>query len=237
MAMTRRRRFLIVASLTVSLLGATVMIVPPLLWGDGIDYSHVAAIQTTTREFQDPSSLAKAWALPVAQRYRAGLHYQSNGSFCGPASVANVMRSLGHEGDQKTVLNGTGMSTFLGVLPGGMTLDQLADVAQKKLSAKVTILRDLDLEAFRAHLRGTNDPSRRYIMNFNRGPLFGKSMGHHSPIAGYLADEDLVLVLDVNEKYGPWLARSERLLEAIDTVDRATHKKRGLLLMEEPTTP
>jgi len=54
---------------------------------------------TTTREFQDPSSLSKAWALPVAQRYRAGLHYQSNGSFCGPASVANVMRSLGHEGD------------------------------------------------------------------------------------------------------------------------------------------
>ena len=74
-------------------------------------------------------------------------------------------------------------------------------------------------------------------MNFNRGPLFAKSMGHHSPIAGYLADEDLVLVLDVNEKYGPWLARSERLLEAINTVDRATHKKRGLLLMEEPASP
>ena len=112
----------------------------------------------------------------------------------------------------------------------------VADVAQKKLGAKVTILRDLDLEVFRAHLRGTNDPSRRYIMNFNRGPLFGNPWGN-SPIAGYLADEDLVLVLDVNEKYGPWLARSERLLEAINTVDRATHQKRGLLLMEEPTSP
>ena len=27
-----------------------------------------------------------------------------------------------------------------------------------------------------------------------------------------------------------------RLLEAINTADRATHKKRGLLLMEEPTS-
>src|SRR5205814_9068953 len=66
---------------------------------------------------------------------------------------------------------------------------------------------------FRAHLRFANDTSRRYVVNFTRGPLFGMGGGHHSPIAGYLVNEDLVLVLDVNEKYGPWLVKSERLYE------------------------
>jgi hypothetical protein len=56
--------------------------------------------------------------------------------------------------------------------------------------------------------------------------------GHHSPIAGYLADQDLVLVLDVNRKYGPWLVQSARLYDAMNTVDTGSGKKRGLLLIE-----
>ena len=41
-----------------------------------------------------------------------------------------------------------------------------------------------------------------------------------------------MLVLDVNEKYGPWLAKSERLYEAMNTLDTVAQKKRGLLLIE-----
>jgi hypothetical protein len=37
----------------------------------------------------------------------------------------------------------------------------------------------------------------------------------------------------LNEKYRPWLAKSERLYQAMDTVDRSAGKKRGLLLIEE----
>ena len=81
-----------------------------------------------------------------------------------------------------------------------------------------------------------NDPTRRYIINFTRGPLFGTGGGHHSPLAGYLSEEDLVFVLDVNKKYGPWLVKPERLYEAMNTVDRSAGKKRGLLLIrhDEP---
>jgi hypothetical protein len=108
----------------------------------------------------------------------------------------------------------------------------LAAIADQKVGRKVTVLRDLDLAGFRQYLRLSNDTSRRYVVNFTRGPLFGTGSGHHSPIAGYLVDEDLVLVLDVNEKYGPWLAKSERLYEAMNTVDTGAQKKRGLLLIE-----
>jgi hypothetical protein len=117
-------------------------------------------------------------------------------------------------------------------LPEGLTLDQLADIARQKLGRNVTVLRDLDLAAFREQLSRANDPSRRYVINFSRGPLFGTGGGHHSPIAGYLDEDDLVLILDVNKKYGPWLIKSQRLYEAMNTVDTTAQKRRGLLLIE-----
>jgi hypothetical protein len=204
-------------------------VVPPLLWGDGADYSRVVSIKTT-REYQDPALLAKAWALPAAAMYRSEFESQTNASFCGPTSVVDVMRSLHARGDQSTVLEGTGFTTFLGFLPRGLTLDDVGKIARTRLKRDVTVLRDLDLATFREQVQKSNDPSRRYIVNFTRGPLFGRGGGHHSPIGGYLSDEDLVFVLDVNKKYGPWLVTPDRLYEAMNTLDHG--KKRGLLVME-----
>src|SRR5207248_3969014 len=65
----------------------------------------------------------------------------------------------------------------------------------------VTVLRDLTPDAFREELRHANDLSRRYVVNFARGRIFGAGVGHHWPLGGYLEAEDLVLVLDVNEKF------------------------------------
>ena len=42
----------------------------------------------------------------------------------------------------------------------------------------------------------------------------------------------LVLVLDVNADFGPWLVTSERLFTAMDSVDSSSGKKRGLLLLD-----
>ncbi|MFL5415667.1 MAG: phytochelatin synthase family protein [Myxococcales bacterium] len=78
------------------------------------------------------------------------------------------------------------------------------DLARKKTGRRVTVLRDLDMEGFRQELTHANDPGRRYTVNFTRGPLFGRGGGHHSPI-GALAEDDLVLVLDVNANFRPWL--------------------------------
>ena len=235
MAMTRAKKILLSMVVVLIALAGAVVVVPQLLWADRANYSGAVSIKTT-HEYQDPALLAKAWALPVAARYRSEIDFQHNGSFCGPTSVVNVMHSLGLGGDQGTVLAGTDISTILGFLPGGITLDQLATVAEQRLGKNGTVLRDLDLAGFREHLRQVNDPSRRYIINFTRGPLFGTGGGHHSPIAGYLSEEDLVLVLDVNKKYGPWLTKPDRLYEAMNTVDRASGKKRGLLLLRQASS-
>ena len=92
------------------------------------------------------------------------------------------------------------------------------------------MLRDLSEEQFREHLRRSNDPGRRYMVNFSREQVFGAGAGHHSPIGGYLEQEDLVFVLDVNQRFQPWLVERSRLFSAVDTFDG--EKKRGLLLIE-----
>ncbi len=192
--------------------------------------SSVTSIERAA-SYQSPALLEKAWALPVAATYRAGYDVQRNASFCGPASVVNVQRSLGARSDQSVVLEGTGVSTVFGFVPG-LTLDELASVTRHRTGRNVTILRELDLPTLRTELTKANDPSVRFIANFHRGPLFGRGGGHHSPIAGYLPEEDLVFVLDVNASYQPWLVSPERLLEAMNTVDSATGLERGLLRIE-----
>lgn len=176
------------------------------------------------------ASISRAWELPVAHAFQRKVGWQSNGSLCGPASLANVNRSLGDPAvDEQTVLKGTGRC-WSGFCIAGLTLDELAEVARANSSRKVTVLRDLTPETFREHLRRSNDPGRRYVVNFDRKAIFGSGAGHHSPIGGYLEAEDLVFVLDVNRAFGPWLIERSRLFTAMSTMDG--NKSRGLLLIE-----
>jgi hypothetical protein len=229
--MARTRKIVLWTALVALLLGGSAVVLPIFISEGHADYARVVSIKET-RDYQDPALLQKAWALPVATAYRADIDYQQNGSVCGPTSLVNVLHSLKQAGNQESILQGSGFSTVMGYLPEGLTLDQLADIARQKLQRRVTVLRDLDLAAFREQLKWVNDPARRYVINFSRGPLFGTGGGHHSPIAAYLNQEDLVLVLDVNKKYGPWLVKSDRLYEAMNTVDATAQRKRGLLLIE-----
>jgi len=112
----------------------------------------------------------------------------------------------------------------------GLTLDELAGLARAKTRRRVTVLRDMSVEGFREHLKRSNDSAHRYIINFDRKMIFGASGGHHSPISGYLENEDLVFVLDVNREYRPWLVERARLFDAMNTWDG--DKKRGMLLIE-----
>jgi hypothetical protein len=187
-----------------------------------------AAIEASVE--QSPQLLNRAWTLPVAGGFGRILNWQTNGSLCGPASVANVFRSIGEdETSEAEVLEGTGWCR-LGFCWMGLTLDELAELARAHTQRSVTVLRGLTPEEFQRHMEASNNPSKRYIVNFSREAIFGAGVGHHSPIGGYLQAEDLVFVLDVNERFKPWLVSREKLYSAVNTFDGA--QKRGLLLIE-----
>ncbi|MBB3235182.1 phytochelatin synthase family protein [Phyllobacterium endophyticum] len=186
------------------------------------------AIETSV--IRTPDLMERAWRLPVAASFGSSVTFQSNASRCGPASIANVFRSLGEEETTEAkVLEDTG-KCWTGFCIIGLTLDELAEVARAHTGRKVSVLRDLTPEQFHEHMRHANEPDRRYVVNFSRKPIFGGGAGHHSPIGGYMEAGDLVFVLDVNENYRPWLIKRDRLFEAMNTLDG--DRTRGLLLIE-----
>lgn len=194
-------------------------------------YAEIASIAEASA-YQNAALIERAWALPVAAAYRDhGYEYQSNPSFCGPTSAANLLQSRGEDVTQQSVLAQTDVRPIFGLLPLGLTLDEEAELLRDR-GQHVTLLRDLSLEQFRDHLARANDPASRYIINFHRGPLWGEGHGHFSPTLGYLAEEDLVFVGDVNENFQPFLVSSERLFQAMDTIDTTSKQKRGLLFVE-----
>lgn len=181
--------------------------------------------------YQDPVLLERAWQLPVAKTYPNPIEYQINGAFCGPAAAVNLLRSLGIDRhNQENLFDKAEVSRWKARFMG-LTLDELAGLIRANAGLNATVLRDLTREEFRAHLRRANDPAYRYLVNFDRDPLFGVSIGHHSPLGGYLEDADLVFVLDVLDEYKPFLVPADRLYAAMDTPDSETGKKRGLLLV------
>jgi hypothetical protein len=214
-------------------LGVLVLLVVLGLIGGVTAYvgqSRVSPEAIRTSVIRTDALLEKAWRLPVAATIGRDLAWQSNGSVCGPASLANVLRSLGEEADTESEVLEGASSCWFHICPVGLTLDQVAELADAHTSRRVTVLRDLTPERFREILRDTNDPDRRYVINFSRGSIFGAGVGHLSPIGGYLEEEDLVFVLDVNQDYRPWLIERERLFAAMDTLDGA--RKRGLVRIE-----
>ena len=235
---TPRRRWLrrglwTLLALLAALLALVAIKLGPLLLAPN-HYAGVVSIEGRA-DYRDAALMRQAWALPVARRYAATpFEYQGNQSFCGPASVANLLHSLGMPLSQKAVIDGTPHEPWFGVLLGGMTLDELADLLQTRLRQPVTVVRGASLPEFRALMTTANDPGRRMIVNFHRGPMFGRGHGHFSPVLGYLAGRDLVLVGDVNANYRPYLTPLDRLWRAVDTVDGETGRKRGVLMISAP---
>jgi hypothetical protein len=157
-----RRHYISVISIVVAagLLGAGALVV--------VGHSKVPPQAIASSVTRTPELIERAWRLPVAATFNRELTWQSNASRCGPAAVANAYRSLGEAASTEgKVLAGTGWC-WTGVCILGLTLDELADVARAKATRKITILRDLSEEQFREHLRRSNDPSQRYIVNFSR---------------------------------------------------------------------
>jgi hypothetical protein len=214
------KRTLSIGTLVAALVAGVIFLLPPTVPPEVIERSVI----------HEQTLLERAWRLPTASAFGHHVNYQSNQSLCGPASIANVLRSFGEPTDTERKVLAHTTKCWSGICFLGLSLDELAEVTRTATKRSVTVLRDLTPEAFRDELRHVNEPSRRYVINFARTPIFGSDVGHHSPIGGYMEAEDLVLVLDVNENFKPWLVERSRLYDAMNTLDG--DKKRGLLRIE-----
>ena len=60
-----------------------------------VGQSNVSPKAIASSVTRTPEVVERAWRLPVAATFNRQLTWQSNGSRCGPAAVANAYRSLG----------------------------------------------------------------------------------------------------------------------------------------------
>jgi hypothetical protein len=179
------------------------------------------------------AALEDALAAPVARRYLRDFRTQETLSSCGPASVLNVLASLDMPVASESALFAEKTWQRLRMRLLGTSLDDLAALLAGQRVGRVEVLRDLPYKAFLTTLLRCNDLANRCIVNFDRGPIFGVSVGHFSPIAGYDPREDHVTLLDVTPGFGPTLIPSQLLYTAVQTKDPQTGRSRGLLLVDK----
>jgi hypothetical protein len=114
----------------------------------------------------------------------------------------------------------------------GVDLDTLACLARCN-GADATVLRPADSEASldelrRAIAQAAAAPGEVIIAAYDRQALGQTGAGHFSPLGGYHAASDHVLVLDVARfKYPPHWVPLPRLAAAMRTVDPTTGRLRG----------
>ena len=181
------------------------------------------------------TSLQRALDAAPARAYVSDFHFQDTWSTCGPASLRNVLLSLRRAADSERALFGDDRLAWWKALGTGMTLDELAALARANVPFEVAVLRPESLAAFRAVLREADLPRTRLIVNFDRAPLFGVSVGHFSPVGGFDPQTGLVTLLDVTEGYGFSLVPDRLLFQATRTEDPMSGRSRGLLRIVDPT--
>jgi hypothetical protein len=173
---------------------------------------------------------------------------QENLAYCGVASMVMVLNALSipapptaNFGDyriftQDNVLN----EQTEKILPAavialqGMTLAQLGQLLETyPLNAEVHHASDVTLDEFRQTVvENLQDPNNFVLVNYLRKTMGQERGGHISPIAAYHPQRDRFLILDVSRyKYPPIWVRAEELWQAMATVDSASEKTRGFVLI------
>ena len=173
---------------------------------------------------------------------------QKNGAFCGVASIVMVLNALSIPAPKPPVRNyhffnqdnffdnprTLRIMTADNVARRGMTLEQLGQLLESyPVNAEVYHGGYLTLDRFRRLITNNlQQPNDFVLINYLRSSIGQKKGGHISPIAAYDGDSDRFLILDVSRyKYPPVWVKAEELWQATRTIDRASGKTRGLVLV------
>jgi hypothetical protein len=177
-------------------------------------------------------ALVQLQQTPLAQRFLRDFQTQELWSSCGPASLRNTLASLNRPLEHERDLFQGDIRAWLRMLVMGMTLDEVAALADSSGIGKVQVRRGLTERDFRDLLRSLSTPGRRLIVNFDRTPIHGVALGHFSPIGGYDSASDRVLLLDVTPGFGVQLVPTALLAAALRTLDPVSGRLRGLIQID-----
>jgi len=171
-------------------------------------------------------------------------HTQADPAFCGLGSLVMVLNALGV--DPGRVWRGPWRwfseelldccTPLSAVRIAGVTLDEVACLARCN-GAEVQLGSPVQtaLAEFRAAVdASTRAASPLMIASYSRSALGQTGAGHFSPIGGYHAGSDSVLVLDVARfKYPPHWVQLPVLFEAMRDIDPVTGRTRGWVTLKK----
>jgi glutathione gamma-glutamylcysteinyltransferase len=169
-------------------------------------------------------------------------HTQAEPEFCGLGSLVVALNALGIDPGRLWKGPWRWFSEELldccvsldQVRRRGLDLDEVACLARCN-GATVDLFRAeaSDAAAWRSSLIAAARGDGVVIASYDRAGLDQTGSGHFSPIGGYHAARDLVLVLDVARfKYPPHWISAERLWQAMHAIDPATGQSRGWIALQ-----
>jgi glutathione gamma-glutamylcysteinyltransferase len=176
-------------------------------------------------------------------------HTQSDPAYCGLGTLVCALNALGIDPARQWKGPWRWFSEELldccksleEIRQLGLSLDEVACLARCS-GADVAMHRpgaEHDIERFREHAieTATRDEAAVLIVNYSRRTLGQTGDGHFSPIGGYHAGSDSVLVLDTARfKYPPHWVSVEQLFAAMQAQDGATGRPRGWIGLRPQST-
>lgn len=191
--------------------------------------------------FQEALELGgMAGYFPLAEQF----HTQAEPAFCGLGTLVIVLNALSIDPGRvwKGVWRWYG-EEFLDccqplavVKNNGITFDEFSCLAQCNGAISTPYrYHQSSLEEFRqaVHQVSMTPVGAHLVASYSRSVLGQTGDGHFSPIGGYHAKRDLVLLMDVARfKYPPHWVPLPLLWQAFSPIDPATGKDRGFILLQ-----
>ncbi|XP_028777881.1 glutathione gamma-glutamylcysteinyltransferase 3-like isoform X1 [Neltuma alba] len=167
---------------------------------------------------------------------------QSEPAYCGLATLAVVLNALAIDPGRKWKGPWRWFDDSMldccepldKIKEKGITFGKVACLAQCN-GAKVEAFRtnETTIDDFRKNVISCSaSEDCHVIVSYHRGVFKQTGTGHFSPLGGYHAERDMVLILDVARfKYPPHWVPLTLLWEAMNTVDKATGHYRGYMVI------
>jgi len=175
----------------------------------------------------------------LAEQFRT----QSEPAFCGLGSLVMSLNAL--QADPKKTWQGVWRwwdeemlecCKLDAIREHGITMPEFACLAScNGASATTRYADEASCEDLRADIEkiSRSEYGKVMVLSYNRGDLGQTGSGHFSPLGGYLAKEQLVLVLDVARfKYPPHWVSLPELFDSMEAIDESTGRSRGWHILE-----